>query len=34
MDMGYYEYSIAVIPEDNMKYLTTDFWKHGQARYH
>lgn len=31
MDMGYYEYSIAVIPEDNMKYLTTDFWKHGQA---
>lgn len=31
IDMGYYEYSIAVIPEDNMKYLTTDFWKHGQA---
>lgn len=31
LGMGYYEYSIAVIPEDNMKYLTTDFWKHGQA---
>lgn len=31
LGMGYYEYSIAVIPEDNMNYLTTDFWKHGQA---
>lgn len=31
LDAGYYEYSIAVIPEDNMMFLTTDFWKHGQA---
>lgn len=22
---------MAVIPEYNMQYLTTDFWKHGQA---
>ena len=28
---GYYESSIAVIPEYNMQFLTTDFWKHGQA---
>lgn len=31
LDLGYYEYSIAVIPEDNKQFLTTDFWKHGQA---
>lgn len=31
MGMGYYDYSVAVMPKDNMKYLTTDFWKHGQA---
>lgn len=31
MDVGYYEYSIVIIPEDNVQYLTTDFWKHGQA---
>lgn len=31
LGMGYYEYSIAVIPEENMQYLTGDFWKHGQA---
>lgn len=31
LGLGYYEYSVAVIPEDNMQFLTTDFWKHGQA---
>lgn len=30
-DVGYYESTVAVIPEDNLQYLTTDFWKHGQA---
>lgn len=31
LGMGYYDCSVAVIPQDNIKYLTTDFWKHGQA---
>ena len=31
IDAGYYESVVAVIPEDNMQLLTTDFWKHGQA---
>ena len=31
MGMGTYDYSIAVIPEDNEMFLTTDFWKHGQS---
>lgn len=30
-DAGYYESVIAVIPQYNMQFLTTDFWKHGQA---
>lgn len=29
--LGFYESVIAVIPESNMQFLTTDFWKHGQA---
>ena len=31
VDGQYYESTIAVIPKYNMQYLTTDFWKHGQA---
>ena len=31
LGMGYYEYVVAVMPEDNMMFLTTDFWKHGQS---
>lgn len=31
LDYGYYEQVVAVIPEDNLDQLTTDFWKHGQA---
>lgn len=31
LDAGYYDYSVAVIPQENIQYLTTDFWKHGQA---
>ena len=31
VDAGYYESVIAVIPQYNMQFLTTDFWKHGQA---
>ncbi len=31
MDAGYYQSVVAVIPEYNMQFLTTDFWKHGQA---
>lgn len=31
VDAGYYESVVAVIPEYNMQFLTTDFWKHGQA---
>lgn len=31
MGMGYYEYVVAVMPKDNMMFLTTDFWKHGQS---
>lgn len=31
VDESYYESVIAVIPEYNMQFLTTDFWKHGQA---
>lgn len=30
-DAGYYESVVAVIPKYNMQFLTTDFWKHGQA---
>ena len=28
---GYYESVVAVIPKWNMQFLSTDFWKHGQA---
>lgn len=31
VDAGYYESVIAVIPKYNIQFLTTDFWKHGQA---
>ncbi len=31
VDAGYYQSTIAVIPKYNMQFLTTDFWKHGQA---
>lgn len=31
LGMGYYEYSVAVMPYENMMFLTTDFWKHGQS---
>lgn len=31
IDAGYYQSTIAVIPKYNMQFLTTDFWKHGQA---
>ena len=27
----YYEYTIALIPEYNIQFLSTDFWKHGQS---
>lgn len=30
-DAGYYESVLTLIPEYNMQFLTTDFWKHGQA---
>ena len=31
VNAGYYESVVAVIPKYNMQFLTTDFWKHGQA---
>lgn len=31
VDGGYYESVVAVIPEYNKQFLTTDFWRHGQA---
>ena len=31
VDAGYYQSTVAVIPEYNQQFLTTDFWKHGQA---
>lgn len=31
IDGGYYESVVAVIPEYNLQFLTTDFWKHGRA---
>lgn len=31
VDAGYYQSTVAIIPKDNMQFLTTDFWKHGQA---
>ena len=31
VDAGYYTATLAIIPKYNMQFLTTDFWKHGQA---
>ena len=31
VDAGYYQSVVAVIPEYNKQFLSTDFWKHGQA---
>lgn len=31
VDAGYYQSTIAVIPEYNLQFLSTDFWRHGQA---
>lgn len=31
VDKGLFQYVIAVTPEWNMQFLSTDFWKHGQA---
>lgn len=31
VNAGYYQSVVAVMPEYNMQFLTTDFWKHGQA---
>ena len=31
MDAGYYESVVAVTPQWNLQFLSTDFWKHGQA---
>lgn len=31
VDCGFYESIVAVIPRWNMQFLSTDFWKHGQA---
>lgn len=31
VNAGYYQSVVAVMPQYNMQFLTTDFWKHGQA---
>lgn len=31
VDLGHYESVVAIIPKYNEQFLTTDFWKHGQA---
>lgn len=31
VDAGYYQSVVAVVPKYNLQFLTTDFWKHGQA---
>ena len=31
IDCGFYEVTLAIIPEYNLQFLTTDFWRHGQA---
>ena len=31
VNAGYYQSVVAVTPQYNMQFLTTDFWKHGQA---
>lgn len=31
IDAGYYESTVAIIPQWNLQFLSTDFWRHGQA---
>lgn len=31
VNAGYYQSVVAVMPQYNMQFLTTDFWKHGQS---
>ena len=31
INAGYYESTVAVIPDRNIQFLSTDFWKHGQS---
>lgn len=31
IDSKYYESVVAIVPEFNLQYLSTDFWKHGQG---
>ena len=31
VNAGYYESTVAIMPKENMQFLSTDFWKHGQA---
>ena len=31
IDVGYYQSVVAIIPQWNIQFLSTDFWKHGQA---
>jgi hypothetical protein len=31
INAGYYESVVAITPEWNLQFLTSDFWKHGQA---
>jgi hypothetical protein len=31
VDWGYYDFTVALITNNNLQNLTTDFWKHGQA---
>ena len=31
VNAGYYQSTVALIPEYNMQFLTTDFWRHGQS---
>lgn len=31
VNAGYYQSVVAVMPQYNMQFLTTDFWRHGQA---
>ena len=31
INMGQYESTVAIIPQWNMQFLTSDFWKHGQS---
>lgn len=31
VNAGYYQSTVAIIPEYNIQFLTTDFWRHGQS---